>query len=570
MSIISLSLKFSIDCAHCGETLPINKAAEKILCDRCGEETLTPLVLWQKLVTEHLVDASTLKPETDTWANGMLAGVGSYSMVFGNMLPRCTDGCGAIWPLDSVLEIAEKEHTEFCCTGCGKIWSVRKPPEWFDKVIPYAKFLVGEESPGDTGGKIEGGEEGISIHCYHCGGSLSLDGSSRKVTCQYCGQDLLIPDDIWSRLHPVTAARPWFILLDMGENVDLLPYDIDDFIDLEAMPNGDTVLLWEQNNTGHIGLANRTGGLRWHTKEFTLSDYARLLYDRQNHTIWVLEHDEHLVYAFEADTGREILRIKNKKENSKQITACDHEGIAISTDGSIVVYRRWGGEEANEPKRFIPNEEGELVSVEDYVFYANTLRRFDTQGNRIPLWEGFSDEDLTYREEVRFEELTNQPTVLPEETWLMGGPDNVLYVLDRTNGRIARFDRHGILLESIKPKLKGVARIQDCGVAGNGTTYILFDHEKDIGESNFSHVGKISPDGSFRIIAGPLNDVNNFPLGTDMERMAVAENGELHLCDYNFNNFRILTSDGSHIWRSPGTVKEDETLAEELAEEQSG
>jgi len=362
------------------------------------------------------------------------------------------------------------------------------------------------------------------------------------------------------------VARPWFILIDMGENVALLPCDIDDFIDLEAMPNGDTVLLWEQDSTGHIGLADRTGGLRWHTKKFTLSDYARLLYDKQNHIIWVLDHDEHLVYAFEAETGAKILKIKNKKENSKQITACDHEGIAISTDGSIVVYRRWG-EEANKPRRLIPNKKGQLVYAKEYVFYANTLRRFDMQGNRIPLWEGFNDEDLIYQEEVLFGELTDQPTMLPEEAWLMGGPDNVLYVLDRNNGNIARFDRQGTLLEIIVPELKGVERIQDCGVAGNGSIYILFDHKKDIGESNFSHVGKISPDGSFRILAGPLNDMNNFPLCTDMERMAVAENGELHLCDYNFNNFRILSSDGSQIWRSPGTGKEDETLAEELAEE---
>ena len=70
MSMISLSLEFSIQCTNCGETLPVNKAAEKILCDRCGEETQTPLALWQKLVTRPLVDASTLKPETDSWANG--------------------------------------------------------------------------------------------------------------------------------------------------------------------------------------------------------------------------------------------------------------------------------------------------------------------------------------------------------------------------------------------------------------------------------------------------------------------------------------------------------------------
>lgn len=535
------------------------------MCDRCGKDTPTPLPLWQKLVTGHLVDASALKPETNTWANGILAGVGNYSMEFGHMLPRCTDGCGAIWPLDSVLEIAEQGHTRFACTGCGKIWSVRKPPEFFDKVIPYAIYIVGEEAPEDEG-KFEGSKEGISIWCYHCGGQLPLDGSSRKVNCEYCGQDLLIPDDIWHRLNPVTVSHFWYILLDMGENVAILPDDIDDFIDLEAMPNGDTVLLWEQDSTGHIGRADRTGGLRWLTKKFVLHDYARLLYDKKNNIIWVLDRDEHLVYAFDSETGDKIQKIKSKKEPTEKITACDHEGIAISSDGSIIVYRRWG-EEANKQKKMIPNKKGQLVYAPGQTFYSPLLRRFNKHGKRMPLWDGYKDEDLIYNNEVRFEELTDRPTMLPEEAGITCSPDDILYIVDLDKGKIARFNRRGTLLGIIEPNLKGVERIQACGVDGDGTFYILFDHKKNIGESNFSHIGRISPDGSFYILAGPLNDVNNFPLGTDMRRMAVAENGELHLCDYNFDNFRILAPDGYQIWRSPGTVDEDETLAEELAEE---
>jgi hypothetical protein len=568
MSVISLSLKFSIDCANCGETLPVNKASKRILCDRCNEETFIPLVLWQKLVTENLVEATTLKPETSSWANGVLAGVGSYSIVYGNMLPRCSDGCGGLWSLDNVLRIAEKGETKFRCTSCGKIWSIRESPEWFKKVIPHVTYLVAEETPEDKGGKFAGSKEGISMCCYNCGARLQLDGCRRVEKCKYCGQDLMIPDDIWSRLHPVTVSRPWYILVDMGENVSLLPYDIDDFLDLEALPDGDTILLWKQDGTGHIGRADRTGCLRWHRGEFPLLDYARILFDRKNHKIWVLDQDQHIVYAFSDKTGKELLKIISKEENSEKITAVDFEGFAICSDGSIVIYRKWG-KEANEPKVLIPNGKGKLVYDKEYVFYPNMLRRFDSQGNRIPLWEGFSDENLIKQDEIKFIELIDRPAILPEEIMISGGPNNILYVLDRNTGKIARYDRWGNLLEIIEPKLEGVAKVQDCGIDERGNVYILFDHEKDIGEMNFSHVGKISSKGEFKILAGPLNDINNFPLGTDMERIAVADNGELHLCDYNFNNFRILSPDGYQLWRSPGTVIEDESLLEELEEEQS-
>lgn len=242
---------------------------------------------------------------------------------------------------------------------------------------------------------------------------------------------------------------------------------IDDFIDLEAMPNGDTLLLWQEDSTGHIGRANRSGGLIWHTKDFTLSDYAR-------------------------------------------------------------------------------------------------LRRFDTAGKHVTLWPGFKDEELHFQDDPSFKNLADQPGTIPEEAWLMGGPGDMLYIIDRDKGTIICYDRQGKRLDTIKHKLKGVQRIQDCGVALDGSIYILFDHKKYIGDVNFSHVGRISKD-SFSILAGPHSKVNNFPLGSDMERLAVAGNGELHLCDYDFNNFRILAGDGRMIWRSPGTIIEDETLVEELA-----
>ena len=562
MSFISLSLKWSVECSNCRESLPVNKAAERIVCHHCGEETDTPLPLWQRLVTPQLTEAIDMKEETHTWANGMMAGLGSYSMEFGKMLPRCEEGCGAVWPLDEVLAIAESGTEHFSCKKCGKIFTMRKVPGFFTQVIPFVRYIAGEESP-DAEGTFSGSDEGIGMHCYHCGASLKLDGSSRKVQCTYCNNDLLIPDDIWQRLNPVITARFWYILLDVGNHIGLLPVEIDDFLDMEAMPNGDTVLLWEQDSTGHIARSDRTNGLVWHTKDFEVNDYTRLLYDRGRDIIWALHSCEHMVYCFDAQSGRMINRFIQKKEKDGSITAKDHEGLAISTDGTIVINRIWG-EKANMGVTLIVRD-GQLFYPPGYVPHHATLRRFDSKGKEIPLWENQDDSVKDDRDEILFDNLADTPTRIPEGAWLMGGPDNTLYVLDRTSGRTAIFNRSGKLQHTIRPKLQGVSRIQDAGVAADGSVYILFDHRKKIRHENYSHVGRITRDGEFTILAGPLCKKNKFPLGTDLTLMAVGENGEMHLCDYRMGIFRIINPDGSPAWKSLGTFSEDEEMENHIA-----
>jgi predicted RNA-binding Zn-ribbon protein involved in translation (DUF1610 family) len=560
MGYISLSLKMSIYCSNCRETLPINKAAERILCNNCGEETFTPLIMWKRLVTPQLTDAMDMKPETDSWANGILGGLGSYSMEFGKMLPRCEDGCGEIWKLNQVIEIAESGSVNFSCNRCGKLHTVRKIPEFFKSVIPFAKYLVAEESP-EAEGKFTGSKEGIGIWCYYCGARLTLDGSSRKVHCGYCDNDLLIPDDIWQRLNPVKTAHFWYIILDIGNHVGILPVNIDSFLDLEAMPNGDTILLWREDSTGHIGRCDRTNGFVWRTKDFFVNDYTRLLYDRGRNILWTLHSMEHMVYCFDADNGKLINRFENSVESDSIISVKGHTGIAICSDGTFLVNQAWGYDRWLQI--YIRDKEPERPP--GYVQHHSSLHRFDSDGKRISLWEGFSEKDVELFDNIAFKDLADRPLQIPERSLLMGGPDNTIYVLDRRKGNAAVFDRSGKLVKTIKPELEGVAYIQDAGVACDGSIYVLFDHKKKIRRENYSHVGKISLEGEFKILAGPNCEKNNITLGTGLERMAVGENGEMHLADSKMHIFRILASDGSPIWKSLSTYSEDEDMRGHIA-----
>lgn len=309
MPYVSVSVKWMLECRSCGAGLPVNRVSEEFLCTECGQINPIPRVIWQKLIVPEVIEAIAMDEESDRSSDGMWAGLGNYSVEYGRMTPRCENGCGVIWNLDELIELAEKNTPNITCKNSGKIHSLRTAPSFLKELIPFVKYVIGEESP-EADGVYVGGEEGISIYCYHCGGQLPLDGSSRKVKCRYCGQDLLIPDDIWQRLNPVISAHYWYLLLDTGEHVDLLPDDIDDFLDQE----------------------------------------------------------EHSVLCFQTDTGKLVYNINN--ENGTGITAQDHDGIAIQTDGTIVINRRWENK-ANESVSFIVKA-GKLFYPDGYSAQSKT------------------------------------------------------------------------------------------------------------------------------------------------------------------------------------------------------
>jgi len=537
MALINIGLTFTIECEHCRNPLPVNQASEHTLCRNCWREVSTPVNLWQFLVTKRINEACSMELETDTWATGMAAGLGNYRLTFGNLAPRCA-GCDTFFNTESLFELAKGGSMKFSCGSCGTVSSVRVPPAWFNKVASMAVLLVGETVP-DASGALNGAGEGVSMRCYYCGGPLSLDGSSRTIKCSHCDQDLLVPDDIWLRLHPAVMAQTWYILLDTGDTVALLPDDIDEFIDLQALPGGDTAFIWQEDSEGYIGRAGRNGGFRWLKKGIPLSDYARILYSRSLNLLWVPDREEDITQSFNADTGDTVAVIKNRKNNPDYITAIDHEGIAAA-GGTIIVYRCW------EDDRY-------------------ALRRFDSAGKRVSLWPGANDDDFSAKF-IEWDNLADRPVRPPGGAWITCSADGTLYFINRDSGHYAVFDKDGFFRGIVEPDCKEVTKIQDCDVSGNGSIYIIFDHKKTIRSNNFSHVGRIDPDGSFHVIAGPHAKKNRFSLGTDLERISVAENGEIHICDRGFDNFRILSPDGALIWRSPATEQEDESRAEELAE----
>lgn len=564
----SIFMNLTIDCANCRLPMPVNGVYETILCPSCLKETATPVEFWQVIVKAQLMQALSMNAEMKTGATGMHAGVGSFSMTYGNQTPRCQK-CQTTWRIGDLIEIYDGAPTTFICKNCKTGWSIRKPPEWFNRVMLYASFLVGETADESAMESMHK-DTGISIFCYNCGGSLPLDGSSRTVKCRNCGTELLVPDDVWRRLHPVTVSYPWYILVDLNEGETILPYEIGDFYDLAGLPDDSVALLYQQGEDYCIGRADQTGKFRWLEKNFECRSTARLFYTEKMNKLWVIDQDIESVHIFDAETGKKELTINNEDHDPDLISVMNNwDNTALCHDNTVLVYRMWMDEKPPEKSFWQKLRPGSRRLTPEEIVKENfgiaEIRRFNSEGKRIPLWHGFSDEELDH-EIPDWDTLHDQPALTPHGAQMAAGPDGSLYMIDKDNVMIARFDSTGKLLGVIKPSQKAVDSIVDCDVSGDGSLFILFYHRKKIGGLDWSHVAKIGTDGSFQVLAGPHAPKNNFSFGSTVKRMSVTSRGTIHVCEQDFNNLQIFNPDGSILWRSPGTILDEEYIINELKE----
>jgi hypothetical protein len=535
-----------------------------------------PVVLWQSIVIPQLTEIIN-DPETEKKgsARGILFQTGEYQLEYGRRKPVCRD-CHTPWDPGILVAEALGGNPVHVCSGCGKGIPLRKPPDWLSEVFPPIRALIDEDPSGLSDHDLTG-DRGISIFCYHCGAALPLDGSSRTAECRYCGNGCMVPDDIWLRLHPVHQAKPWDIVIDLGEGVGILPDSIDTFIDLAGLAGNDSALLWEDDSGFCLGRTDRYGILRWVARGFHCDNHARLFYVQANDCLWIIDPEVtgDSVLVFEASTGKRIFAAgKDPKNRGERIVPRDFESAAVCSDNTVVLYRRWGDGPDNEkpvvikrrlfgPPRRLTRQDLDRLNARTGLW---ELRRFHGGGLRVPLWDTL-DTSLLIHTVPTWDTLTDCPLQPPDNALLEGGPDGTLYMVDAGGTRVARFDRNGRLLCLVNVERNPVEEVEDCGVAPDGSVIILFNHKKKIGTDTWSHVARIGLDGQFTLLAGPWSGGYPFSFGQWVERISVSPDGAMHMCDSDFDSLRVLLPDGSLLWRSPGAISGgDARLAETLAE----
>lgn len=174
-------------CLACSEATAVNAAIERLACVGCGAEFGLREELWNNALSEARAYAADLDANATTKRDFHAGGM-TLTLAIAAVDAVCPH-CKAPW----------HELPEGSCPKCGTEVSVRSFA---------AGTLVGEDRHMLAG--TRGEVEPQTLSCSGCGAPLTVDGSSRKITCQACTRETVAPDEIWRRVHaPRTVANWW-------------------------------------------------------------------------------------------------------------------------------------------------------------------------------------------------------------------------------------------------------------------------------------------------------------------------------------------------------------------------
>ncbi len=209
MSVVAVQI--SVRCAACAAVVPVNAHAPAVACWSCERQTPLDASTWQLLLAEPLRDAATVTANVEQNAS-IRTGSGTFQRVFRGGEPVCI-ACRASISTDDLRRLVDAEHpTKLAhCTACGHGILVRMAPPELARAGVVA--LVGE-SEEQLAGRART-HEPVPLACTGCGGSLSVDGTSRTVVCVFCGSTQFLPDALWYSLRS-TPVYAWSLVLAAG------------------------------------------------------------------------------------------------------------------------------------------------------------------------------------------------------------------------------------------------------------------------------------------------------------------------------------------------------------------
>lgn len=201
--LFSFRVELSMPCPRCDRPVPIDGPVESAHCMYCQNDMEIGREYWQNVLADGCAEMQ-----------GTTVGQGSGSMMFGANTSNLTLGrldpyCNSC-KTDFLEPWSLESGTIYECRKCGAGWPVQEPPGWLTKAVPRIVQLINADLSGKTG--AETGTEPVSVSCPKCSGSLTVDGSSRLVRCQWCDSRIYLPDGLWSRLHGAKRKRRWFVL----------------------------------------------------------------------------------------------------------------------------------------------------------------------------------------------------------------------------------------------------------------------------------------------------------------------------------------------------------------------
>lgn len=542
-----LAVTASTTCTKCKQPLPLNGATESVLCDACRTPIATPASFWKDVLGEALDELPSFG-ESDGRNTTMILGQHGVTveMEYGRLAARC-EGCKTAMPPEQIASLLNSPAGgEVPCSACQRRLRVRPAPAWFAEVGDGVVGLACETTGGAAQRVTD--PKDVRFHCYHCGGTLPLDGTARSVPCPFCSAHVTVPDDIWVRIHPVATRERWFVIISGAHAAPGLPADVWDFCDHELTPDGGMVVAFHANDDGDAGHRARLmridpkGAKIWEQDGISFSSDAKLGLSPGDGLLVVKDFDDDWMRFVDLQTGQPVGTIRaNKDGDGFSIEYAST--LAVDWDGTVLVERSWDA--------------------------GSALRRFARDGSRLPTWPGLAihahDGDAP-----AWTALRHKPERLPRDAKLMFGWDGFVYVYCERLTHVAKLARDGTLIGVLPvPAAEPVVQsVRGFGVARDGTMFALFEHSLRINDSQYAHVARLLPNGAFDVVLGPHSPSTTF-IGRNTKSLRVFVDGSLHLGG-EINTLRILAPNGTLAWRSRATVRRDDDELAELEKNRRG
>ena len=183
-----IRLQASTRCLACAEITAVNAAVEALACAGCGAEFTLRQQLWESALEEAQRYADQLDANATTRRTFDAGGM-TLSLAIAAVDATCPH-CHTPW----------NSLPDRSCPSCATAVSVR---------AFGAGTLVGEDVHMLARERRE--LEPQTLSCGGCGAPLTAKGDTRKLVCDACTRETVVPDEIWRRLHAPRAVASWYL-----------------------------------------------------------------------------------------------------------------------------------------------------------------------------------------------------------------------------------------------------------------------------------------------------------------------------------------------------------------------
>jgi len=325
----SIDLELSLQCSACGGVVPINGFVAEVSCSACERRTPLDDVAWQRLFDEPLRTRGSSPPSVEHAATFQTeSGVFRRVHRFGAL--ACS-GCHAALDAAMLLPHATSPVASGVrCPGCHANVGVRPPPPALAAAGVVA--LIGESD-------VHRAHAPVPLACTKCGGSLSVDGSSRVVTCTYCQATQYLPSELFLQLRAVPVTR-WSLLFREGAAPRAAAAQLASWqqvIDVVADASGNVYAWGMVDGTGALWSMGPDMALRWRREglrtDFTRVGLTQIALTPSGH---VLVWDGKGADAVACADGVTAFRYSGQPGEGQRLETHGARALAVDVDASIV------------------------------------------------------------------------------------------------------------------------------------------------------------------------------------------------------------------------------------------